>query len=524
MTKDSWVAFPRQILALHRPVRDDCAYRRCRYHVSVPIAMAVPTANRNSQRRFAPPMGTRSRILSLVLACVGVGGYLLWLGSGVLVKEGNWVGVDFHVYYAVGRVLSQGGDPYSAGISPPYVYPPFLGILVLPLSALPVNTATIIWKVLQHLCLLLAGALLVSLLPRGVRPPAVGVLLFGWLLVPLQDEILLGESNSLVLLLVVGTVWLTARAVEREAGTREQGAEGGAPQGQGDTLMAAAGMLLALAAGIKVLPLMLVGYFWWRGPRRVAISATIGFIALQLASLAVTGSTIRYWFVELPSLFGQTFPFLDNQSLNAAISRALLPTDPSLPNMQLLSGDLLRSLLTWLANLLAFSAAFLVIRSLPPSEPATNGKEAYRVRFLLEISLVLLTIHLVSGSTWMHHLVDLCVPVCGLLAAWGSGGMRNVEFGMRNVERPELAEQSATGDHSLRGKVHSAFRIPHSAFLVLAFLLLFRRPADWLAFLNGFATISPLTAWVISNSALWAILLVWVAVALSRKSVLQPVA
>jgi Glycosyltransferase family 87 len=480
--------------------------------------MAISAAIRNLQPAI--------RILSAVLACVGVGGYLLWLGSGVLVKEGNWVGVDFHVYYAVGHVLSQGGDPYSVGISPPYVYPPFLGILVLPLSALPVNAATIIWKVLQHLCLLTAGALLISFVPKGVRPLAVGVLLFGWLLVPVQDEILLGESNSLVLLLVVGAIWLTARAVEREVDAGEQRVEGSMLNGQGDTLMAAAGILLALAACIKVLPLLLVAYFWWRGPRRVAISATIGFVALQLASLAATASTIRYWFVELPSLFGQTFPFLDNQSLNAAISRALLPTDPSLPNMQLLGGDLLRSLFTWLANLLALTLAFLVIRSTLPPAVAAKDKETYRVTFLLEISLVLLTIHLVSGSTWMHHLIDLCVPVCGLLGAWWTLGMRNGGWGMRNVDRRELAEQPAAGDHRPSRKAYSAFRIPHSAFILLAvaFLLLFRRAADWLSFFDGLSTGSPQVAWVISNSALWAVLLIWVAVALRAKSVLQLVA
>jgi hypothetical protein len=475
--------------------------------------MAIPPAIRNPQR----PKGTRIRILSLVLGCMGVGGYLLWLGSGVLVKDGNWVGVDFHVYYAVAHVLSRGGDPYSAGISPPYIYPPFLGILVLPLATLPVNTATIIWKVLQHLCLIAAGALLVSLVPRGMRPLAVGALLFSWLLVPLQDEILLGESNSLVLLLLVGAIWLTARAVEREAGTNEQGAVGNMPRGQGDTLMAAAGMLLAMAASIKVLPLLVIAYFWWRGPKRVAIAATIGFVALQLASLAAAASTIRYWFVELPSLFGQTFPFLDNQSLNAAISRTFLPTDPTLPNMQLLSGDLLRSLLTWLANLLALTLAFLVIRSSPPPDMTARDKEAYRVRFLLEISLVLLTIHLVSGSTWMHHLVDLCVPVCGLLGAWET-------LRMRNVGRRGLAENASTGDHQPGRKIYSAFRIPHSAFLLVAFVLLIHRPSDWLSFFDGLAKGSPLLAWAISNSGLWAIVFIWVAVALRAKSVMQLVA
>src|SRR6188472_2040838 len=205
------------------------------------------------------------RITALALGLVGIAGYVLWLGSGVLVRDGNWVAVDFHVYYQTARVLAQGQDIYTAGISPPYVYPPLLAILVLPLSALPVATATIMWKVLQHLCLIAAGALLVSLLPRGVRPLAAGILLFCWLLAPVHDEILLGESNSLVLLLVVGTIWLMVRGVERE----KWESDGTATEGSGDRLMAAAGTLLALAASIKVLPVVLIAYFWWRGPRRV---------------------------------------------------------------------------------------------------------------------------------------------------------------------------------------------------------------------------------------------------------------
>src|SRR6478609_2200798 len=97
------------------------------------------------------------RITALALGLVGIVGYVLWLASGVLVRDGNWVAVDFHVYYQAARVLAQGEDIYSAGISPPYVYPPLLAILVLPLSLLPADAATIIWKLSQHVCLLIAG-------------------------------------------------------------------------------------------------------------------------------------------------------------------------------------------------------------------------------------------------------------------------------------------------------------------------------------------------------------------------------
>ena len=104
-------------------------------------------------------------LAGLGLGAVGLIGYALWATAGNLVREGNWIGVDFHVYYSAARVLSKGQDIYTAGISPPYVYPPLLAALVVPLAALPVTAATILWKLLQHLCLLIAGALLVNMSP-----------------------------------------------------------------------------------------------------------------------------------------------------------------------------------------------------------------------------------------------------------------------------------------------------------------------------------------------------------------------
>src|SRR5438876_92479 len=64
-----------------------------------------------------------------LLGAVGVIGYVLWAVNGGLVREGNWVGVDFHVYYMAAKALGQGQNIYDVGISPPYVYPPLLAVL-----------------------------------------------------------------------------------------------------------------------------------------------------------------------------------------------------------------------------------------------------------------------------------------------------------------------------------------------------------------------------------------------------------
>jgi Glycosyltransferase family 87 len=355
-----------------------------------------------------------------------------------------------------------------------------------------VAAATISWKLLQHACLLVAGALLASLLPRGIRPLAGGLLLLGLLTVPVQDEIQVGESNSLILALVAGALWLVARA--------PQAPDVGPASGQVPALgkitpaLAVAGLLLALAASIKVLPALLVAYFWWRGPRSVAAVATGAFLLIQLALLALTPSTANYWLAQFPALFGQAFPYLDNQSINAFLSRALTPgADPSMPPMQLAGGEGLRPALTWILNLLALGATALVLWLAVRRSRAASWR-AGAVRLLLEAGLVLLAIHLVSGSTWLHHLVDLAVPVAGLLGAWWLA-----------------MKEGATGPTGWRTTLFAGT-------LGGAFALLLHGPGDWVLLVNMVSPGNSALALLASGMVLWVVLGLWLgtAVALLR--------
>jgi hypothetical protein len=434
----------------------------------------------------------------LVLAVIGVGGYLAWWAGAGLVRDGNWVGLDFHVYYAAALVLRRGGDIYASGMSPPYVYPPFLAALVIPLTGLPTaNAATIAWKLLQHACLLASGALLVSLLPRPARLLGAGVLLLGLLTVPVHDEIFLGESNSLVLVLVVGAIWLLARDQRTGIGDQKSGGEAQRAAWALTPAAVGAGALLALAVSIKVLPVLLVVYLWWRGPRPVATVATGGVVLIQAGLLLLTPTTADYWLIHFPALFGEAFPYLDNQSLNAAIARALLPgTDPTLPPLQLAGGESLRPLLTLLANGLAIAATVAALASLrrPATLPPGPNRTA---RLLLETGLILLTIHLVSGSTWLHHLIDLAVMVIGV-GGWGLG-VGDERQGRRQL----LAATAVTG---------------------VGLAVLLWRPAEWVLASNQLVPNVPLLAWIASNSAVWVVIAFWgVAARLLRVSRALPI-
>ena len=114
------------------------------------------------------------------------------------------------------------------------------------------------------------------------------------------------------------------------------------------------------------------------------------------------------------------------------------------------------------------------------------------VRLLLEVGLVLLTTHLVSGSTWLHHFVMLSIPVLGLLGAWRLGSL------------PHYGEIPST-----RRTVVYALAIGG------AFAALLNRPEGWVYAINSAAPARPLLALLASSIGMWVVVGLWAAVAIS---------
>lgn len=389
-------------------------------------------------------------VVWFALALFGVVTYLLWLPSA-LVRDGTWIGVDFHVYYMSAHMLRRGEDMYA---QIPYIYPPLLALLVQPLAVLPPNTSTMLWKALQHLALFAGWVLMVRLVPSQIRLPLAALMLFGLGTVVVREEVRLGQINSIILLLLVAGLYLVARA-----STFRGAAMGGA--------------LVGLAASIKVLPITLAAYLWTRGPRMAALGAGVTVALLLVAQLALVPAALNSWIAHFPALFQLTHGNIDNQSINAALSRAFLPSvHEELPVYQLADQGAIRPYLVWAGNVLviAITAVVLLRRPRPTS----------RLSLLLAVSLVLLATHMASGSTWLAHLVDLAVPQAALLWAWS--------------ERSEGWP---------RGR--------YAALLVLAGLmaLLTVHPQDWVRLAAGVAPAVPLVAWVASNVPLWLVLGLW---------------
>ena len=153
--------------------------------------------------RLAPPRFWLEALLWAVL----LGGWL-WLDVRVpLLRLGETSG-DFRAYYEAARAVLDGKSPYTeAG----FIYPPLLVFLLLPLAALPLDLARLLWLVLSEACLVASFWLCYRVAGRG--PLALAAVGSVWLLAgTVPENLVLGQLNPvLVLLLAAGAFTLERR-------------------------------------------------------------------------------------------------------------------------------------------------------------------------------------------------------------------------------------------------------------------------------------------------------------------------
>jgi alpha-1,2-mannosyltransferase len=230
----------------------------------------------------------------------------------------DWrLGVDSAVYRAGALTLLHGDPLYDAStLAPepwwallPFTYPPTAALLFVPLAMVPTQIA---WGVLTAISVL-AMALVIRVSigslpvpvagPRWWSSPARATLVFSLVLLglePVWRTIFLGQINLILMaLVVVDVLVITVR-----------GSRGG-------------GVLVGIAAAVKLTPLIFVVHLFLTGKRKDAVRALVTFVALQLLMLAlIPGDTIRYW-TKTISDTGRIGPvhWAGNQSLNGLMNR-----------------------------------------------------------------------------------------------------------------------------------------------------------------------------------------------------------
>jgi alpha-1,2-mannosyltransferase len=346
-----------------------------------------------------PPLPARRS--SGLLGALALAGSLVVLALATVVRPA-WFGmIDLAVYRAGGAAVLHGQSLYgahAAGSQLPFTYPPFAGLLFAPAAAVPWPVARAGAALAWLCCLTVVVAMCLDLARRTRRPgssdpaagesaaadPAAGavgrgagwwqpsgvlfaVVAAGIWLEPIRGTLAFGQVNLVLLALVLAD--LTGRPA-------------GLPRG----------VLIGLAAGLKLTPAIFIGYLLLTGRARAAATAlatfagtiAVGWLLLPADSAAFWG---RLWYD--PGHVGG-IPYSGNQSLYGLANRLLGGTD--------------RARLPWLLAAAVVGVGGLLVA-------AATHRAGHR---LLGIGLCALTGLLVCPISWNHHWVwALPVAIAG---------------------------------------------------------------------------------------------------------------
>ncbi|MBE8523690.1 DUF2029 domain-containing protein [Amycolatopsis sp. H6(2020)] len=316
------------------------------------------------------------RVLAGVLA-------LVVLAFGVVVWLAGWhLGADSAVYRAGALTLLHGDPLYTRDVLTalpdwvrlPFTYTPAAAPLFLPLALVP---SGLVWGVVAVLSVvgLMVVITVVSSPPGGssllgrsrwALPAGTAIALA---LEPVWKTLFLGQINLILMAFVVLDVLVLSRRGSRWAG-----------------------VLIGVAAAIKLTPLIFVPHLFFTGRWKDGLRALGTFAALEAVMFAVIpADAVRFWRDSAtdPSRVGSVH-WIFNQSLNGLVNRASALAPWSL------------AVAVGVAAVLAVPAVWLVVRL------HRRGEDAAALLVTAFYGLLL------SPVSWSHHWV-WCVPLLTLL-------------------------------------------------------------------------------------------------------------
>jgi len=218
---------------------------------------------------------------------------LLWgaLLAGVLLRQtivraARPDGIDLTSYLLSARALAHGASPYLLATPFPYLYPPTLAFLLIPLTLVPASAALVIWFGLNAgAAVWLVRRVAVAVRPELEQTPATLALFeaafFTFFFPIVQSNLRNGQVNFLVLALCV------AAALPSQLCCTRAGAPPARPGPH-----ARPALLWSLATAIKVVPLVLLPWFALRRSRQWMLAAAIACPALLALPAVMTGGRI----------------------------------------------------------------------------------------------------------------------------------------------------------------------------------------------------------------------------------------
>jgi len=302
---------------------------------------------------------------------------------------------DFNVFYHAASEVLSGRDPYQSSLGDwtPYLYTPLLAELLIPLAVLPLKLAAYLWFVINAFALG-ASAWLSAILvadPGGKlrandvaerRPIFISLLVaMGSALVLSRfalDNFSLGQVNSLIAFLCVAHVYLYVKGRK-----------------------AASALMFALAAGIKLTPILFIVWHLARRRLKFAAACVVVLAAVTLLSFLPLGARAAdAWntFVgrTIRNEQGFDYAYAGNQSLRGLIERVEGDAGPS---------DASRSPASAPASI---TSVVLILFTVLVAARAGDETASAAPFFCLLVVL--------SPLSWKAHFVSLILPISYLMA------------------------------------------------------------------------------------------------------------
>jgi alpha-1,2-mannosyltransferase len=269
----------------------------------------APRARREGRVRERLRTGlTRPGVLAALVALDAVAAAVFYdhHGRGGLApSHKQWL--DLAVYRNAAGAFIHGGTLYGAlhceapHVCLPFTYPPVAAALFSPLWAVSLGVAGIV--MLATTLALVAATLSIVVHALGVGPwrlcwalalAAAPLTLF---LQPVRSTLAFGQINVVMMALVVADCLLAAPRRPR-------------------------GVLVGLAAAVKLTPMAFVLFFLVRGDRRAAGNAVTAFAGATLVGFVVApAGSWRYWSADVLKLREGAPWFPTNQSILGVLSR-----------------------------------------------------------------------------------------------------------------------------------------------------------------------------------------------------------
>lgn len=280
------------------------------------------------------------------------------------------------VYENMIRFFKEGPLEYKGPL--PYVYPPWLILILSPLAYLSYGKAVLCWILINQLFFFGGLILLLKTISKKYSWQEWVTLVFVSMnFTPLFIDYLIGQSNIILFFFItLGLFFYNSKK---------------------DVYCGAA---LAIASMIKVIPLLLVGYFLWKRQYKVFFSSVVALLFFFLYSLLFFDVDLYLWYLKFMINQDLFNAYHDNHSFTGFFSRLLIHTVWT-------TGIADSPKIAQICINISSGLTFLIFLY-------TTRKKVDRCNFRVnhEFAFAIITMLLMSKMTSTPYLVMLLVPIC----------------------------------------------------------------------------------------------------------------